>query len=410
MSSSESSSRRPRSSNADSRGETLDLSTQRRSARTMGCVGFSIVAHAAFLAALAVSQEHIPEMMGNSGVELVAGAASGSEASIVSLVDTSSPTETTVETAAIAKSEPTGILTDSSSEVVISEPQKTLPEKAPPVKKAIVKAPAPAKVAKAKAPTVTPQVSPEPPQESAPETTTETTPSLTSDDEAAPVLLANPPEDSPSSDRPETESASVAEVAEELPAKTETPVEPQAETVAAKVEAQPEESPAVAEVASQPEAQPQVPTQARTAPQAEAPQMVAEKTEAVTSSGNGAGGGSGQQASAGQGSAVSGPIRNSNDLKALRGNPNPVYPARDRLGRRQGTTVVLGRISPEGRVTDIKLEKSSGSPSMDAASLQAFRNWRYQPGQEGWVRKPFEFRLVGDAMEVPSPLGKGLKR
>ena len=362
----------------------------------MGCVGFSVVAHAAFLAALALSQEHIPEMMGNSGVELVAGAASGSEGSVVSLVDAGSSIETPVQPTAAPKSEPSGILTDSSSEVAlpkpIQEPQKTLPEKALPPKKAIVKTPV-------SAPTVTPEVAPEPTSEAKPETA----PSLTSDDEAAPVLLANPPSDTPSSDRPEIESASAAEAVEELPAKVE-------------AEAQPEPAPTIAEVSAPTEAIAETQSEAPAQAQASAPQVISEKPEPSASqvsaaAGSGSGSGSGQQASAsGQGSAITGPIRNSNDLKALRGNPNPVYPARDRLGRRQGTTVVLGRISPEGRVTDIKLEKSSGSPSMDAASLQAFRNWRYQPGQEGWVRKPFEFRLVGDAMEVPSPLGKGLKR
>lgn len=108
--------------------------------------------------------------------------------------------------------------------------------------------------------------------------------------------------------------------------------------------------------------------------------------------------------------AIAGPIRDASELKALPGNPNPVYPARDRLAHKEGTAVVLGRVSADGRVTEVSVERSSGSANMDSASLQAFRSWRFQGGQQGWVRKPFQFRLVGDAKEVPAPLGKSLQR
>lgn len=353
--------------------ESSDLSTQRRSARTMGCVGFSIVAHAAFLAALAVSHEHVPEMMGDAGVELVAGAARGSEAvTEVSLVETEASSSDIVQPARVAVAP---VVTVPVAAIpVVALPQKTPPKVVKPVAKPVVKAAAPAKV--------------QPPAEVP----------LTSDDEAAPVLLANPPSDSPSSDQPEI-TPEVTQVEESPSAEVEET--PEVAPVAA-IEPEAEAAPA-AVVESKTEAAVEKNVEAEAAPQA-----AASGPTAGTTDGSSAAASAGT--TAGSGAAITGPIRNSNDLKALRGNPNPVYPARDRLARRQGTTVVLGRISADGRVTDIKLEKSSGSPSMDAASLQAFRSWRYQAGQAGWVRKPFEFRLVGDAMEVPAPLGKGLKR
>jgi TonB family protein len=115
-------------------------------------------------------------------------------------------------------------------------------------------------------------------------------------------------------------------------------------------------------------------------------------------------------AGSGVGDLVNGPIRDAGELRALPGNPNPIYPARDRLRRKEGVAVILGQITADGRVGRVVLEKSSGSKEMDLESAKAFRSWRFQAGQAGWVRKPFQFRLVGQAKEVPSPLGGVLKR
>jgi periplasmic protein TonB len=222
--------------------------------------------------------------------------------------------------------------------------------------------------------------------------------------DAPPVLLANPPSD----DGQEVATAQAEpEPAPELVAE---PQEDPQEEPAEEVDSVPE----VAEVAP-------IPAKSESAKMAEAKtaEPSVEKSEESTPVGGAAidaqkataqqPGQNGQGQSGNQG-AFAGPIRDASELKALSGNPNPVYPARDRLARKEGTAVILGRVSPEGRVVEATLEKSSGSANMDAASIQAFRGWRFQAGQQGWVRKPFQFRLVGDAREVPAPLGKGLRR
>lgn len=99
-------------------------------------------------------------------------------------------------------------------------------------------------------------------------------------------------------------------------------------------------------------------------------------------------------------------IREARNLRAAPGNPMPAYPSRDRLMRKQGTSVILGRISPDGRVTDVVLEQSSGSELMDQAAMTAFKKWKFQSGQEGWVRNPFQFKLVGEAQMIPASLRK----
>jgi TonB family protein len=123
-----------------------------------------------------------------------------------------------------------------------------------------------------------------------------------------------------------------------------------------------------------------------------------------------AGAGDNQNQGPGAGVVINGPIRDAGELRALAGNPNPIYPARDRLRRNEGTAVVLGQVAADGRVSRVVLEKSSGSKDMDLESAKAFKNWRFQSGQAGWVRKPFQFRLVGQAKEVPAPLGEVLQR
>jgi protein TonB len=70
----------------------------------------------------------------------------------------------------------------------------------------------------------------------------------------------------------------------------------------------------------------------------------------------------------------------------------PRYP--EDSGRRgeQGVTAVLLHVAESGRVTDVKLERSSGSKDLDRAAVDAFRRWQFRrmpPGSapEGkWVR------------------------
>ena len=60
----------------------------------------------------------------------------------------------------------------------------------------------------------------------------------------------------------------------------------------------------------------------------------------------------------------------------------------------------MGQVKRDGSVGEIYLEKSSGSKSLDRASLETFKKWKFDSGQQGFVRKPFEYRLSGDALSA----------
>lgn len=425
---------------------TVRLDYERSTGRQLGFMGFSIVAHTAFLAALAFSTQSlkpIQEIGGGDGLE--AGAGGGTEISIVEVNDAGEPLAATSVDQAAAQST---MLTDEASTITAADvPSVTAPVIPEPVTKPIVKTvaqpvaqpatkPAPKPIAKVTAnkPLDKPATQPveaKPLVAPAPETQAESN-VMTEEVAEAPVLLANPPEDKPEETTQETAeeptpvlaAAPIMEAApEEKPeAKPESVAEKQAEPqpVAQVVaqpepvaEQQPEPEPAPAPVAvAQANTQTNSQTSARNAEEAASATSAAPPSEFASGMGNNQSGtgSTNESKGTGSGTVISGPIRDASELKALPGNPNPVYPARDRFNRKQGTTFVLGRVMPDGRIGQVVLEKSSGSPSMDAESAKAFRNWRFQPGQQGWVRKPFQFRLVGDAKEVPAALGKQLKR
>ena len=80
-------------------------------------------------------------------------------------------------------------------------------------------------------------------------------------------------------------------------------------------------------------------------------------------------------------------------------SPHPIYPA-DALSRGETGRVVLRvHVDTTGRVTDVSIDRSSGSVSLDTAAIEAIRRWRFAPATgEGQpidceVRIPVRFRL-----------------
>lgn len=433
---------------------TVRLDYERSNGRQLGFLGLSIVAHTAFLAALAFSTQSlkpVQEIGGGDGLE--AGAGSGTEISIVEVNDAGEPLAATSADQAAPQST---MLTDEASTITAANvPSVTAPIVPEPVTKPVVKtvaqplakpAPKPNVKVTANKPVDRPATQPveaKPLVAPAPETQAESN-VMTEEVAEAPVLLANPPEDKPE----ETPSNTPQETAEETtpvlaaaPIMEAAPIEKPEDKSEPVAEKQPEPQP-VARVIPQPEPE-QQPEPEPQPEQAAAPVALAQTNTQTSAQKNQTGeaserksdqaagnasaappsefasgmgsnqsgtGSTNESKGTGSGTVITGPIRDASELKALPGNPNPVYPQRDRFNRKQGTAFVLGRVMPDGRIGQVVLEKSSGSPSMDAESAKAFRNWRFQPGQQGWVRKPFQFRLVGDAKEVPAPLGKQLKR
>lgn len=107
------------------------------------------------------------------------------------------------------------------------------------------------------------------------------------------------------------------------------------------------------------------------------------------------------QASGGKGSSPGGApggIRDGDSLAEIPGNLRPLYPLEDRRARREGVAVFIAKVTPDGRVQDIKLE-ASATPLMNSAAQKAFAGYHYKAGQEGWIRKKFIFKITGEAEE-----------
>ena len=80
-------------------------------------------------------------------------------------------------------------------------------------------------------------------------------------------------------------------------------------------------------------------------------------------------------------------------------NPLPAYPAAAAKRRRQGTVIVSMAIDASGRVAAASVHRSSGHSDLDAAAIDAARQWTFRPAQRAGtavgitVLKPFRFVL-----------------
>lgn len=98
--------------------------------------------------------------------------------------------------------------------------------------------------------------------------------------------------------------------------------------------------------------------------------------------------------------------RSHSQLKQIKGNPMPVYPAEALEKKWEGRVEVIYYVNPGGFVEQIQLKKSSGHSALDNSALRALSRYRYHPGQEGWVQHPVEFFLEkGKEVKEVAPLG-----
>ena len=402
------------------------LSESRIRARTFACVSVSVLAHMSLLIGMILAPQKFKDIAGGNQKPEGAGIAmlDGANAIGAAQVDKTANTDT-VEVA-IA---PQATLTDSQSDVVIKELPRTEPlvavkpvvSEEKPVEKAATKMPVTPPVAKPVAKATKPKAQPtksvEKPTAAVPVENAQAEVMTDDGQEAPPVLLATPPSDDNSSDAKEAAAAQTAPVETEQPvAIAPTPVQEKEEVKAEQVQpaavapAAANEAPAETAVAQETATAQTASSTHNEAQQArsESPAPVAGRGGSGSTEENSAGAG-GRENNAGLGPAIGEPVRDASELKVLPGNAQPAYPQRDRLARKQGTSVLVGKVTSEGRLVNTKVERSSGSAQMDSASLQAFRSWRFQAGQEGWVRQPFQFKLVGEAREIPARLGQNPK-
>ena len=122
--------------------------------------------------------------------------------------------------------------------------------------------------------------------------------------------------------------------------------------------------------------------------------------------GTGSGNKIGASGAAQLGAPVGTQFRNAEEMAERPGNKMPIYPMQDRVNGHQGVVMLVGQVAQDGHVAKATVQKSSGSIAMDQASMMAFRNWKFAPGQEGYVYKSFRFNLTGEAQEVPARLAQ----
>src|ERR1700722_15949965 len=77
----------------------------------------------------------------------------------------------------------------------------------------------------------------------------------------------------------------------------------------------------------------------------------------------------------------------------------PKYPKAALMNEETGTVSLMFLVSPDGKVTDSKIDKSSGSKSLDKAALSAFSLCKFKPGTKDgkpdslWAKVDFVWKL-----------------
>jgi periplasmic protein TonB len=77
----------------------------------------------------------------------------------------------------------------------------------------------------------------------------------------------------------------------------------------------------------------------------------------------------------------------------------PHYPESVRRRGIEGTALLKMRITEQGSVEDVQVERSAGHPDLDESAMEAVRRWRFDPARRDgepvtvWVRIPVEFKL-----------------
>lgn len=72
-------------------------------------------------------------------------------------------------------------------------------------------------------------------------------------------------------------------------------------------------------------------------------------------------------------------------------NPPPRYPSGSADDYEAGTVVLVLNLDPEGGVSRVAMDNSSGYPKLDAAAIEAAAAWRFTAAQEGG--KPVRSRV-----------------
>jgi TonB family protein len=76
--------------------------------------------------------------------------------------------------------------------------------------------------------------------------------------------------------------------------------------------------------------------------------------------------------------------------------PRPVYPYEARRQRITGSGIALLSVNPAvGNVINVRMTRSCGSVTLDNATLDAFRRWRFKPKSALNIEVPITYTLTG---------------
>ncbi|WP_366926716.1 energy transducer TonB [Dickeya dadantii] len=80
-------------------------------------------------------------------------------------------------------------------------------------------------------------------------------------------------------------------------------------------------------------------------------------------------------------------------------NPPPAYPDVAINRGWEGMVLLNVQVRPDGKVQTIRLQRSSGYPTLDDAAREAVQHWSFVPArrgdqpESGWVVVPVDFTL-----------------
>lgn len=145
----------------------------------------------------------------------------------------------------------------------------------------------------------------------------------------------------------------------------------------------------------------------------------AQAAEKVMARGNGGGSGSGIAQARGMGAgnngsnqtstslagSPQGAIRKLEQLRQMPGNRKPMYSINERRSRQSGVVVFQAYVTQQGRLKDFRQIRTTGYANLDEKAFKALKEWKFYPGQEGWVELPFVWSLVGEEKAI----GGGLR-
>jgi periplasmic protein TonB len=86
-------------------------------------------------------------------------------------------------------------------------------------------------------------------------------------------------------------------------------------------------------------------------------------------------------------------------IDARRGLSEPFYPPQVIREGGEGTVLLSIQILADGRVGEVKLDRSSGHPKLDESAMREAKRWRFVPGTSDgkpmamWKQLPVTFRL-----------------